>query len=76
MTEEVVSITVNGLKFGVGTVRPLSFGDVAELAGFKVPALPSMTLKQRGSEGRILHPGDSVLAVEGMVFNVADTSNA
>jgi len=76
MTEEVVTITVNGLKFGVGRVLPLSFRDVADLAGFKAPALPSMTLKQKGSEGRILHPGESILAAEGMVFNVADTSNA
>lgn len=75
-------ITVNGKLFAVSAHLPLSFRDVADLAGFKAPLLPSMTLRQRRKrdqaqpEGRIVHPADSFNPVEGMVFNVADTGNA
>jgi hypothetical protein len=71
-----VVVTINGQKFSVNATVPLSFRDVADAAGFKHPALPSMTLQQKGVEGRIVHPGGSVMPVDGMVFNVADTSNA
>lgn len=60
--EEVVTITVNGLKFGVGRTSPLSYRDVADLA--KAGVAPSITLKQKDHEGRILHPGESVMAVD------------
>ena len=74
-------ITINGKLYSVKP-QPLSYRDVADLAGFKAPLVPSMTLRQRRQrdqpqlEGRIVHPGESFTPVEGMIFNVADTSNA
>lgn len=73
--DEIVVI-INGRKVGVVPNMALSFRDVAAAAGFKSPMLPSMTLKVKGVEGRIVHPGESVMPIDGMVFNVADTSNA
>ncbi len=75
MSEEVV-ITINGQKFSVLAHMALSFRDIADLAGFKSPLLPTMTLRQKSYEGRIVAPGESVMPGPGMVFNVADTSNA
>ncbi len=70
-----ILVIINGRGVLV-TGAPMSFRDIADIAGFKSPMLPSMTVKQQGVEGRIVHPGESVLPVAGMVFNVADTSNA
>ncbi len=72
--EHTVAVSINGMRVNVDAHRPLSFDDVAHVAGFT--GTPSMTLRQPGLEGRILHSGDSVMAVDGMIFNVADTSNA
>jgi hypothetical protein len=71
-----VNVIINGRKVTAVGNQSLSYRDVADIAGFKSPMLPSMTVKQKGVEGRIVHPGESVMPVEGMVFNVADTSNA
>jgi hypothetical protein len=71
-----LQILINGRKISVSADRPLSYRDVADMAGFKAPALPSMTVRILGQEGRILHPADSIPVVEGMIFNVADTSQA
>lgn len=74
-------ITINGELFAVQPHLMLSFRDIADLAKITTQS-PSMTLRQRRKrdepqvEGRIVHPGESFLPVEGMVFNVADTSNA
>lgn len=74
--KDTANIIINGSKIAVSATLPLSFRDVADMAGFKSPLVPSMTVKRRGVEGRIVHPGESVIALDGMVFNVADTSNA
>ncbi len=78
-----VIVTINGTSVSVDANQPLSFRDVADMAGFKHPAVPSMTLYVQSAMGwsesqggRILHPGESVTPWAGMVFNVADTSNA
>lgn len=76
MAEDIVNITINGRRFEVLADRSLSFRDIADLAGFKSPAFPSMTCRVQGREGRIIVPGVSVVPVEGMILNVADTSNA
>lgn len=73
-------ITINGKLIAVAS--PISYHDLATLAGFPPPSVPSMTLRmarqrdQPQLEGRIVHPGESVTPVEGMIINVADTSNA
>lgn len=73
-------ITVNGKLFAVQSHLPLTFRDVADLA--QIPGLPSMTLRMRRKrdqptpEGRIIHPSDALLPIEGMIFNVCDTSHA
>jgi hypothetical protein len=75
-------IMVNGKLIALQPHLPLTYRDIADLAGFKHPAKPSMTLRYRRKrgeprlEGRIVHPGEELPAVEGMIFNVADTSNA
>lgn len=75
-------ITVNGKLWAVQPHLGLSYRDVVDLAGFKAPLLPSMTLRMRRKrdqpqvEGRIVHPGETFPPVDGMIFNVADTSNA
>lgn len=74
-------ITVNGKLFAVQPHLTLSFRDIADLAKITAQS-PSMTLRQQRKrdeprlEGRIVHPSESFLPVEGMIFNVADTSNA
>lgn len=75
-------ITVNGKLIAVQPHLPLTYRDVADLAGFKDPAVPSMTLRFRRKrdepqvEGRIVHPGANFMPVDGMIFNVVDTGNA
>jgi len=80
MTADAVIITINGSKYHPVPDMALSYRDIADIAGFKSPLLPSMTVKRKGVEGcimhRIVHPGESVMPIDGMVFNVADTSNA
>lgn len=68
-------VIINGKKISVSPTRPLSFREVADFAEIRTQH-PSVTMKQAGSEGRIVHPGESVIPVDGMVFNVADTSGA
>lgn len=73
-------IRVNGKLYAVQPHLNLTFREIADLA--KIPGTPSMTLRQRKlrdqpqPEGRILHPGDTLLPLDGMIFNVCDTSNA
>lgn len=72
--KKTVVITVNGKGFAVNQHTALSYQQVAGLA--KQRGHPSVTLYQKGEEGRILHPGEFVEPVEGMVFNVTGTSDA
>jgi hypothetical protein len=67
-------IIVNGRKVAVVPNHAVSYRDIADLAD--CPGMPSMTCKQEGREGRIIHPGESVIPIDGMIFNVYDTSNA
>lgn len=69
-----VSVIVNGQKVAVDPYRKLTFHDVADFA--HIAGIPSMTFRMPGREGHIFHPGDEVSPVDGMIFNVADTSNA
>ena len=69
-------VTINGVEFTVVRGLPLSFEGIADMAGYKTPALPSITVKHPEAEGRILAAGESVIPVNGIVFNVYDTSNA
>lgn len=73
-----ITVTINGKKYSALDTMPLSFRDVADIAGFKSPALPTITLHYNHGplKGRILHPAESVIPCRGMVFNVADTSHA
>ena len=74
MNSNTIVVTINGEKFSVDGGSLLSFRDVADLA--KVSGVPSMTVRVKGGDGRIVHPGESVNPADGMVFNVYDTSNA
>lgn len=76
MSNETVGVIINGRKFSVSAGTALSFQDVSDLAGFRPTSLPTIVVKAKGREGRTVIPGESVMPVDGMVFNVADTSNA
>ena len=73
-------IIVNSKLFGIKPDLVLTFHDIANLA--KIPGAPSMTMKHRRQpgqpqlEGRIIHPGEAIVPIDGMIFNVADTGNA
>lgn len=69
-----VVVTVNGSRCSVDETMPLSFRDVADLAKVMTDS-PSMTLKSRGTN-RIMKPGQTVMPLDDMVFNVYDTSFA
>lgn len=73
---EPVKITVNG-RVQETSSRRLSFSDVVRMAYGKVPANAKwLTMTYRGrTEGSLQH-GSSVPVDAGMLFNVADTSNA
>lgn len=74
MTTPQVTIIVNGRKFAVHQ-SPLSFRDIADFVGLKSPVVPTITVSTR-SGGRSVLPGESVMPIEGMVFNAYDTSKA
>lgn len=69
-----VTITINGKKFNVRGNYTIAYRDIADLAGFR-DSTPSMTMRD-GSMGRIVHPGETLVPVHNMMFNVADTNNA
>lgn len=73
---DAVVIVVNGTKFGIDLLpgQTLSYRDVVGFA--KLDGTPSMTMKRKGYEGIIVHPGDALTLSVGMVFNVAHTDNA
>lgn len=73
------TIRVNGREVS-GTWDSLEYADVVELAGFDPERVLSVTYDKRvDSDTRragILTIGKVVRDVDGMIFNVADTSNA
>lgn len=81
-------ITLNGRDVRVGeyggtfpeTAGQVSYEDIVEMAGHGRHRMLSVTYSTRrfGDEQRhgSLTPGKSTLLEDGMVFNVADTSNA
>jgi hypothetical protein len=74
--EERMRIVVNGKPFEVDVIT-IGYTEIVHLAGYR-RLHPSVTYRQPGirSSGGILMPGGAVSVVDGMVFNVVDTSNA
>lgn len=83
-----MTIILNGRTVLVGEIHGLfpevygriSYADVIEWAGYGPDRILSVTYctNRSGDEQRqgVLSPGKSTLIEDGMVFNVADTSNA
>lgn len=78
--EGPVEIIVTGRKFVRVSGEPITFTDVVVMAYGRLPPhfeYLTMTYRGRTVMGSMLHPtAEPVLAEEGLVFSVADTSNA
>ena len=66
---------VNGRRFHSVEGRKLSYAEVVRNAGFPVLSVLTVTYKD-GDRGGSMTMESSVLVKDGMIFNVADTSNA
>lgn len=76
-----MNVTINGQKCTIVTTSgQCTYEDLVTLAGYDPKRILSVTYSTRrpGDEQRqgILSPGRSVLIEDGMLFCVADTSNA
>ena len=74
MPAAVVCIIVNGREIAVRGQRTLSYRWLAEIAGLGV--YPSITYRLPDYYSGTLTEGDWISVVEGLIVNVADTSNA
>lgn len=77
-TPEELAIIVNGRAVNV-RARALDYRAVVALAGYDPERLLSVTYRAKSGNWKregVLSPGQSVEALPGMVFNVADTSGA
>lgn len=76
--EEVryVSIKIDGGSYSVRELSDITYEWVVERAGYDPKRILSVTFRESHAAGGILHHGQSVQAVPGMRFEVADTSSA
>lgn len=75
MDRDVV-VVINGRKYVFASQPAVSYRDVADIAGYKSPRKPTVVVSRKDGTGKSMLPGESILPVDGMVFNVADTSAA
>lgn len=66
-------VMVNNRSCTVDQEKPLSYRDVATLAGSKLSALPDVTYHTiPGAGGHTMRQDDTVVPIAGMIFNVSN----